>query len=100
MSESAEDKLFRVEADLRRQLRDADLMMDDMDRTLKMIVDNGGLSKAIWQRIAEHLEMDEDDMPISYDPTPVAASDLLKLERRIVRLEHQINGRNQLEVPA
>lgn len=87
MSMTPEDRIFQLTA----ELGTAQSRVEKLESLLEKIWDNKGMSNALWEQLAEHMEIEE-DIPVSYDPAPITVSDLLKLERRIVRLERQING--------
>ena len=87
MNESPEDKLFRISAEMDRENRMLEDQLEEALDLLQAIWKERQLTQPLWTKIAEFLEYPEDETPIVYTPEFVTQSDLLKLERRIAKLE-------------
>jgi hypothetical protein len=96
---SPEDQLFLLRSQVARERRDFEETITEFEGILRDIWKERGLSQKLWARIAECLEEPEEDIPISYDPTPITASDLLKLQRRVAKLERAAFGEVTQTVP-
>jgi hypothetical protein len=96
---SPEDQLFLLRSQAARERRDYEEDMSELEGILRDIWKERGLTRKLWVRIAECLEEPEEDIPVSYDPTPITASDLLKLQRRVAKLERAAFGEVTQTVP-
>ena len=56
------------------------------------------MTQPLWTRIAEMLDIPEDETPIVYTPELVTQSDWLKLERRVAKLE-RIESTAPINIP-
>ena len=99
MTESLEDQLFRVRADMGRENRELKGALNEAIDLLNAIWEQRELTQELWTRIAEVLECPEDETPIVYSPEVVTKSDLLKLERRVAKLEHSVLPSEPIKIP-